>query len=260
MGDLKREELKKQKDRERQQEWDDVLYHEMGSIVEIDDSIKLDKHTYLTSEQKFTYKMSLKHITFEGEYLNGKSVVSLECGVCGHAWDEAGVRVLRRGCPACFAIDNNIHKARNIWIRSKQIIADKGGKIVKLPPQTLEHIVSLDDKFGLMCGDGGHIFTFTHKKLRDNQWCPSCAQLGLNRPIRTSENVYRRNVTDQMRYDKLFQIAQLKQMSMDSRKWTDRMKFTCAKCGEMTVLSARQLCENKFPCRNRCTATHKMKM
>ena len=260
MDELKSQELKQQKDLDRKNEWDDILFQDMSSVIEIDNTVEISDSAYMSPGSKFELKMTLKHISFEGEYLTGESVVDLTCEVCGHVWEEAGCRVLRRGCPACFEIDRNIFKARAIWIRSKQIISDKGGVIVKIPEQTLEHVTCLDDVFGLKCGDGNHIFTFSHKKLRDNQWCPICAHGTARKTVRTSKHTYHKKFDDTKKYDRLVEIAQLKQMSLDSKKYKERMNFTCSKCGDTTILSGRQLCENKYPCRNRCVTTHKIKM
>ncbi len=249
-----------QKNQTRQQEWDDILIHEFDDLNEIDENMDLKEHTQLSFGARFENKISKRHIVSTGIYKSGDTVLGFKCGVCLHKWEAKASKVIRYGCPTCYAIDRNIQKARDIWLRSKQIIADKHGKIVKIPKQALDHVTKLTDTFGLKCGDCHQLFTFTHKRLRDNQWCPHCAQLGFERPTRVSGAVYKKGQSDEEKFARITQIAEIKGMAMTSKKLQARYSLACHKCGQTSTLTARQLCENKYPCFNRCIATHKVKL
>lgn len=226
-------------------------------LLKIDNSLDKELFNYNSPFKRFQMKMCARNITVSGDYESHKSILSFVCEKCKHEWEGSATHAQKIGCPECFRFTSNLEKTVIMWDRSKKIIRDKIGKILQLPEIIPGKPPSLEDEFILGCSRG-HTFTFTHHRLRDNLWCPQCrSKYGLSdEPV--SNYVYRRGMTEEEKFVKYSEIAEMKGAKILSLEPDSKaFKIVCKTCQKTRILTARQICNNQYLCKHRCVKGNK---
>lgn len=224
-------------------------------IVAIETELDPDACNYNSYASRFKLKMNLRDITFTGIYEDFKSTLHFTCGKCEHVWDGKATRAQQDGCPKCKQFDIDIEKTIKMWNRSKKIIRDKSGVIIQYPEKT--KVAMLGDEFILRC-ERNHNFTFTHLKLRDNQWCPVCKELYGNEVEDGAAYTYNRGVTKEDKFETHCKIAEIKGAKiMSINPETGAFKIICIYCNRTMTVTPRQLCNNQYLCKAKCYKGHR---
>lgn len=150
---------------------------------------RLDDYEYESNAAKFRVAMEATKITTLGEYRGHDSEIKLSCDICRTVWASTPNRAVQFGCPECRKVLLQSRKERRLWERTRAIIIDKGGKVIKTKDITQDYEPTVDDKFIVMCGMG-HKFTTSHKKIRRNTWCPVCPKQKYSHKV-ASKAVYK---------------------------------------------------------------------
>ncbi len=210
--------------------------------------------TWKTPAIRFFKKMIESNITAIGEYRTLKSEFSYSCRICNKTWTETAEKGLKYKCPNCSIEQKYKEKDAWLWKRSQRILDDKHGIIINKP--TITKKPSVKDSFVLEC-EHGHRFEITHKELRDNRWCPHC-KANLFIKERQSNHVYRKGMSIEEKFSKYQQIAEVKgvkilnQGPLMDKKRSAKYNVLCIVCGETMQRTARQICEKKYICKNKC--------
>ena len=221
-------------------------------IIDIDLDLDCDQLDYNNYSARFNEQMKVKHIEVSGEYHNCQSLLHFKCDKCDHEWDAIATRVQQHGCPKCYKFSKNLDKTLRMWTRTKQIIRDKAGKIIQFPKITSKVPAKLTDRFIISC-HRGHKFTFTHLKLREDQWCPLCKASNSIDPSLKSRHIYSRGMNTEQKIQKYHEIAEIKGVKIISiEPVTNNFKTICIHCNETRILTPRQLCNNQYLCINKC--------
>jgi len=204
---------------------------------------------------RFIASMKLSNIKIiHGDYESRNSELDLQCDICNHTWTAIAQKARLHGCPKCKELARNTEKELELWKRSKKIIQDKMGKIVKFTQREPGQTPSVNDEFLLKCHEG-HRFLLTHKKLRNNQWCPLCIINPGYKPKLRSAYTYRKNMTNEQKFEKYKEIAIMKGSVITNKHHiavTESYKLLCTHCATESMRTARQISRNAYLCDNKC--------
>ncbi len=229
---------------------------EMDGLLALDADAVPNNYEYNTYASRFIAGMRTRNIEVtEGQYADRESTMTFACNICGHTWSTMAKNAQQRGCPLCRKFQVNLRKAKKLWTRSKKIIRDKGGKIVKFPPTDPEKKPSVDEKFLLLCRKG-HRFLSSHRLLGKDRWCPICPTEPGTRDVKSKESsqfVYKKRLTNPEKYARLRDIAEIKgSRVIDASYQTEAYTLLCTACGKESRATAKQVCDNRYLCVDRC--------
>lgn len=234
---------------------------EINSLLELDVDAKADEYNYNTYASRFIAGMNARDIqVLGGQYEDRDSVLNFACKACDHTWSAMAKNAQARGCPVCKKFQINLKKSKKLWDRSKRIIKDKGGKIIKLPEIKPGEKATVDEEFLLACRRG-HRFTFSHRRLYKDSWCPIC---NTSHGVRgtddreSSEFVYKKRLTNPEKYARLREISEIKGSRILDPSWEEESySLLCTACGTQADRTAKQICDNRYLCPKRCIKGHR---